>query len=105
MGGQIYYTVCPWLAAECIEYRKEDSVLRSVEEEELDEFTRGLFFKKIIGFKTCINNSNNLEATFVKLSETIQYFITEIIDVLEQFAESYCFVTVAVKRTKKSFSY
>ena len=27
------------------------------------------------------NNSNNLEATFVKLSEKIQYFITEFIDV------------------------
>ena len=27
------------------------------------------------------NNSNNLEATFVKLSETIAYFITEFIDV------------------------
>ena len=51
------------------------------------------------------NNSNNLDATFVKLFEKIQYFITEIIDVWQQFAESYCFVTVAVKRVKKSFRY
>ena len=48
-------------------------------------------------------NSNNLEATFVKLSEKIQYFITEFIDVWQQFAESYCFVTVAVKRANNSF--
>ena len=45
------------------------------------------------------NNSNNLEATLVKLSEKIQYIITEFIDVWQQFAESYCFVTVAVKRS------
>ena len=51
------------------------------------------------------NNSNNLEATFVKLSEKIQYFITEFIDVWQQFAQSYCFVTVAVKRAKQSFRY
>ena len=38
-------------------------------------------------------NSKNLEATFVKLSEKIKYFITEFIDVWQQFAESYCFVT------------
>ena len=36
------------------EYRKVDSVLRSVEEEERDEFTGGHFLKKITGFKTCI---------------------------------------------------
>ena len=51
------------------------------------------------------NNSNNLEATFVKLSRKIQYFITEFIDVMQQFAESYCFVTVAVKRAKQSFRF
>ena len=51
------------------------------------------------------NISNNLEATFVKLNEKIQYFISEFIDVWQQFAESYCFVTVAVKRSKKSFRY
>ena len=51
------------------------------------------------------NNSNNLEATFVKLSEKILYFITEFIDVGQQLAESYCFVTVGVKRDKKSFRY
>ena len=51
------------------------------------------------------NNSNNLEATFVKLSEKIQYFITEFIDVWQQFVESYCFGTVAVKRAKQSFRY
>ena len=49
-------------------------------------------------------NSNNLEATFVKLYEKYQYFITEFIDVWQQFAESYCFVTVAVKREKKIVS-
>ena len=49
--------------------------------------------------------SNLLEATFVKLSEKIQDFITEFIDVWHQFAESYCFVTVEVKRSKKSFRY
>ena len=49
------------------------------------------------------NNSNNLEATFVKVSEKIKNFITEFIDVWQQFAESYCFVTVAVKRAKNRF--
>ena len=49
------------------------------------------------------NISKNLEVTFVKLSEKMQYFITEFIDVWQQFAESYCFVTVAVKRAKQSF--
>ena len=34
------------------------------------------------------NNLNNLEATFVKLSEKIHYFITEFNDVWQQFAES-----------------
>ena len=51
------------------------------------------------------NNSNNLEATFVKLSEKIEYFITEFIDVWQQFAQSFCFVTVAVKRAEKSLRY
>ena len=51
------------------------------------------------------NNSNNLEATTVKLSEKIEYFITEFIDSLQQFAENYCFVTVEVKWSKKSFRY
>ena len=46
------------------------------------------------------NNSNNLEATFLKLSEKIQYFITEFIDVWQQFAESSCFVAVAVNRAE-----
>ena len=51
------------------------------------------------------NNSNNLEATFVKLSEKIKYFITEFIDVRQQFAASYCFVAVAVNRAKQSFRF
>ena len=51
------------------------------------------------------NNSNNLEATFLKLSEKIQYFIKEFVDVWQQFGDSYCFVTVAVKKSKKLFSY
>ena len=58
-----------------------DFVLRSVEEEESDKFTGGHLF-----LNNCIqdvfhNNSNNLEATFVKLSEKIHYFNTELIDV------------------------
>ena len=51
------------------------------------------------------NDSNNLEATFLKFSEKIQYFITEFIDVWQQFAESYYFVAVAVKRAKQSFRF
>ena len=51
------------------------------------------------------NNSNNLDATVMKLSEKIQYFIAEFIDVWQQFAESYCFVAVAVKRAKQSFRF
>ena len=51
------------------------------------------------------NNPNNSEATFAKLSEKIQYFIMEFIDVRQQFTESYCFVTVAVKRAKQSFRF
>ena len=51
-----------------------DSVLLSVEEEEQYEFTGGHFFKKLMGFKTSITNSNNLEATFVKLSEKKSLF-------------------------------
>ena len=53
------------------------------------------------------NNSNNLEAAFVKLSEKVQYFITEFIDVWQQFAYSYCLklLKVTVKRAKKSFRY
>ena len=53
----------------------------------------------------CHNNSNNFEAAFVKLSEKNSYFITEFIDVWQQFAESYCFVTLTVKISKKSFRY
>ena len=89
----------PW----CEEYRKVNSVLRSVEKKNWDEFTGGLFFNKLMDPDVHHNNSNNLEATFMKLSEKIQYFITEFIDVWKEFAESYCFVTVAVKRAKKSF--
>ena len=50
------------------------------------------------------NNSNTVEATFVKLSENIQYFITEFIDVWQQFAESYYFVTVAGQKRQKIVS-
>ena len=39
-------------------------------------------------------NPNNLEVTFMKLSERIHYFIMEFIDVWQQFAESCCFVSV-----------
>ena len=59
----------------CKEYRKVDSVLRSVEEEERYEFTGGQFLKKINGIQDMYhNNSNNLEATFVKLSEKNSIF-------------------------------
>ena len=51
------------------------------------------------------NNVNNLEATFVELYEKIQYFITEIIDVWQQLTQSYCFVTVVVKKAKQSFRF
>ena len=75
-----------------------DSVLRSVEEER-DEFTGGHFLKKNKRIQDMYhNNSNKLEDTFVKLSEKFQYFITEFIDVWQQFAESYCFDTGTVKR-------
>ena len=43
------------------EYRKMDSVLRSVEEEERDEFTGGHFFKKLIGFMTCITITRTIQ--------------------------------------------
>ena len=56
-----------------------------------DEFTGGIFFKKLMDPDVHYNNSNNLEATFVKLSEKIKYFITEFIDVWQQFAESEAF--------------
>ena len=41
-----------------------------------------VFFEKINRIKDVYHkNSNNLEATFVKLSEKIHYFITEFIDI------------------------
>lgn len=40
----------PW----CVEYRKVDTVLRSVDEEERNGFTGGNFLKKLIGYETCI---------------------------------------------------
>ena len=77
--------------------------MRSVEEKELDEFTGGYFLEKIDRNQDVYhNNLNNLEATFVKLSEKIQYFIPEFIDGWQQFAESCCFVAVTVKRAEKS---
>ena len=51
------------------------------------------------------NSNNNLEATFVKLSAKIQYFIAKFIDGWQQFVESRCFITEAVKRAKKLFRY
>ena len=54
----------------CKEYRKVDSVLRSVEEEKQYGFTGGHFLKKLIGFKTCITITQTIsKPTFVKLSE------------------------------------
>ena len=90
---------------ECIEYRKGNSFCDPLKKN-WDEFTEGLFFKKDSRIQDVHhNNSNNLEAAFVKLSEKIQYLITEFINVWRQFAESYCFVTRAVKRAKKLFRY
>ena len=63
-----------------------DSVLRSFEEEERYEFTGNHFLKKNNWIQDMYHsNSNNLEATFVKLSEKVKYFITEFIDVWQQF--------------------
>ena len=68
---------------ECIEYRKVDSVLPSVEEEELGWAHCTAFLWKINRIQDVHhNNSNNLEATFEKLSEKSHYFIMEFIDVL-----------------------
>ena len=53
--------------------------------------------------KDVSSNSNNLEATFVELSEKIHYFIAEFIDVWQQFAVSYSFVTVTVKKSQNRF--
>ena len=79
----------------CIEYRKVDSVLLSVEEEELEwVHCRGFLWKNNWIHDVYHNNSNDLEATFVKLSDKIQHFIAEFIDVRQPFAESYCFVTI-----------
>ena len=59
-----------------------DSVLLSIEAEKLyDEFTGGISLKNISIQDVYHNNSNNLEATFVKFSVKIHYFITEFIDV------------------------
>ena len=61
-----------------------------------------VFFEKINRIQDMYhNNSNNLETTFMKLSEKIHYFITEFIDVWQQFVESYSFVPVTVKWSKK----
>ena len=53
-----------------------------------DEYTLWrVFIKKINKILDLYhNNSNNLEANFLKLTENIQYFITEFIDVWQQFA-------------------
>ena len=51
------------------------------------------------------NNSYNFEAKLMRLSDDIHNCLTEIVDVLQQFAEGYCFVTLTVERSKKSFRY
>ena len=48
-----------------------------------------------------IVNSSNLEATIMIVSEKIYQFITEFIDVQEQYAEGYGFVTVIAMIEKK----
>ena len=88
------------LHPETIEYGRWTQFCDPLKKKNWDEFTGGLFFKKYWIQDLHHNNSNNSETTFVKLSEKIQYFITEFIDVWLQFTESYCFVTVAVKRAK-----
>ena len=67
---------------------------------------RRSFDKKINGISDVYrNNSSNFETKHMRLSEDIYYFITEIIDVQQQFAEGYYFLTVTVKRSKNSFRY
>ena len=56
ISNMYHYTINEWTHQTnpgCIEYRKVDSVLRSVEEER-DEFTGGQFLKKLIRFKACV---------------------------------------------------
>ena len=62
------------MEAGCKEYRKVDSVLCSVEAEERYEFTGTHLLKKNVIQDMYHNNSNNLEATFVKLSEKNSIF-------------------------------
>ena len=62
----------------CEEYRKVDSVLRSVEEEERYEFTGGHFLEKLMEFKTCIT----ITRTMWNFLKKIHYFITEFIEEL-----------------------
>ena len=62
--------------------------------------------KKINGIRDDYrNNSYNFEAKLMRLSDDIHNCLTEIVDVQQQFAEGYCFVTMTVRRQKKSFRY
>ena len=58
--------------------------------------------KKINGIRDVYrNNSSNFETKLMRLSEGMHNFITEIIDVLQQFTEGYYFVAVTAERSQK----
>ena len=60
----------------------------------------------ILKFKPALLTRLNLEATPMKVSEKIYHFITEFIDVRQQFAGGYGYVTeTAKKREKKIINY
>ena len=65
------------------------------------------FTRKINGIRDDYrNNSYNFEAELMRPSDDMNNnCLTEIVDVLQQFAVGYCFVTMTVKRSKKSFRY
>ena len=97
----------------CKEYRKVDSTARwrhivtsSSISWQCSDVIGGRIYKKINGITDDYrNNSFNFEAKLMRLSHDIHNFITEIVDIWQQFAEGYCFVTVTVIRSKKSFRY
>ena len=100
MCGAVFYAES---SAGCIEFRKVDSVLRSVEEEELGWVHWRAFIEKINRIQDMYqNNSNNLEATFLKLSEKHPIFYFGIYGCLATIRLVF---SVTVKRSKKSFRY
>ena len=63
------------------------------------------FTRKLKGFETPIVITRTIlnEIKLMRFSEDIHNLITEIVGVLQQFAEGYCLVTMTVKRLKKRF--